>query len=60
MIRKAMYGMLLAPTAIGFLAGFSPRALALILVLSAAGTLIYALMFAMCDAAGRADERGDR
>lgn len=57
MIRCFLLFLLLAPTSIGFIAGYSARALVMLLLISAGGTLIYAFMFGMCQAAGEADDR---
>jgi hypothetical protein len=56
-MRLFLMLMLCLPTAVGFLAGYSTRALLVILALSAAGAVVYGLMFAMCKASGEADDQ---
>lgn len=57
MIRTAIIGMLVGPGLVGFFAGYSPRSLAVIVVISIAGAFIWALLFGMCKAAGEADDK---
>lgn len=57
MIRTAIIGMLVGPGLVGFFAGYSPRALAVIIIVSAVGAFMWALLFGMLKVAGQADDQ---
>lgn len=56
-MKTALIGMILGPTAVGFMAGYSGRSILVLILLTFAGTMMFAVMFSLFPVSGDAEDQ---